>query len=96
MTLLPAKPADAFTMAMGPKSMTEARTAEVYHKESKRHTSDPIEVYFGTGSFWDVQHDLVTAEKNILKRSNKEVTAVAGYAGVKPSKNLKVGDAIDY
>ena len=45
--------------------------------------SDSIPVYFGVGCFWHVQHEFVTAEKSILGRSNKEVTALAGYAGGK-------------
>jgi peptide methionine sulfoxide reductase MsrA len=42
-----------------------------------------IDVYFGCGCFWHVQHELVEAERNILGRSDLELTARAGYAGGK-------------
>jgi peptide methionine sulfoxide reductase MsrA len=42
-----------------------------------------IDVYFGCGCFWHVQHELVEAERNILGRSDLEITARAGYAGGK-------------
>lgn len=41
----------------------------------------PIEVYFGCGCFWHVQHEFVEAERRILGRSDSETTARAGYAG---------------
>mmetsp|Transcript_24643 Transcript_24643/g.58301 ORF Transcript_24643/g.58301 Transcript_24643/m.58301 type:complete len:366 (+) Transcript_24643:94-1191(+) len=40
-----------------------------------------IDVYFGCGCFWHVQHEFVEAEKTILGRSDKQVTSRAGYAG---------------
>jgi peptide methionine sulfoxide reductase MsrA len=43
----------------------------------------PIEVYFGCGCFWHVHHEFVEAERRILKRSDAELTARAGYAGGK-------------
>ena len=43
-----------------------------------------INVYFGCGCFWHVQHEFVEAEKNLLKRSELEYTARAGYAGGRP------------
>jgi len=42
---------------------------------------DLIDVYFGCGCFWHVQHEFVEAEKNILGRPNGDLTARAGYAG---------------
>jgi len=42
-----------------------------------------IEVYFGCGCFWHVQHEFVEAERKILGRTDKELTARAGYAGGK-------------
>lgn len=45
--------------------------------------SELIEVYFGCGCFWHVQHEFVEAERRILKRSDSELTARAGYAGGK-------------
>lgn len=51
-----------------------------------------IEVYFGCGCFWHVQHELVEAERKLLGRTNDlDITARAGYAGGKKgSKNGKV------
>lgn len=52
---------------------------------------DLIEVYFGCGCFWHVQHEFVEAEKRILGRSDLELTSRAGYAGGKGgSKDGKV------
>jgi len=44
---------------------------------------DLIDVYFGCGCFWHVQHEFVEAERRILNRSDEELTARAGYAGGK-------------
>ncbi|KAL7532444.1 hypothetical protein ACHAXR_004627 [Thalassiosira sp. AJA248-18] len=44
---------------------------------------DLIDVYFGCGCFWHVQHEFVEAERNILGRSDDEITSRAGYAGGK-------------
>jgi len=40
-----------------------------------------IDVYFGCGCFWHVQHEFVAAEKKILQRTDSQITARAGYAG---------------
>jgi peptide methionine sulfoxide reductase MsrA len=40
-----------------------------------------IDVYFGCGCFWHVQHEFVEAEKRILNREDSSFTARAGYAG---------------
>ncbi len=42
-----------------------------------------IDVYFGCGCFWHVQHEFVEAERKILGRSDDEITSRAGYAGGK-------------
>jgi len=42
-----------------------------------------VDVYFGCGCFWHVQHEFVEAEKSILGRSPDKVTSRAGYAGGK-------------
>jgi len=42
---------------------------------------DSVDVYFGCGCFWHVQHEFVEAEKTILGRSDNKVTSRAGYAG---------------
>lgn len=42
-----------------------------------------IDVYFGCGCFWHVQHEFIQAERRILNRSDEELTARTGYAGGK-------------
>ena len=42
-----------------------------------------IDVYFGCGCFWHVQHELVEAERKILGRTDDQLTARTGYAGGK-------------
>ena len=44
---------------------------------------DMIDVYFGCGCFWHVQHEFVEAERKFLGRSDEELTARAAYAGGK-------------
>jgi len=40
-----------------------------------------VDVYFGCGCFWHVQHEFVEAEKKILGRKDDQITARSGYAG---------------
>lgn len=40
-------------------------------------------VYFGVGCFWHIQHEFIVGERDILGRSDAELTALAGYAGGK-------------
>ena len=40
-----------------------------------------IGLYFGSGCFWHVQHGLIEAERQILGRSDEDLTAIVGYAG---------------
>lgn len=40
-----------------------------------------IEVYFGCGCFWHVQHEFVEAERKILGRDVIDLSARVGYAG---------------
>jgi len=40
-----------------------------------------IDVYFGCGCFWHVQHEMVEAERRILKRNDETLSARVGYAG---------------
>lgn len=42
---------------------------------------EDIEVYFGCGCFWHVQHEFSEAERTILGRGDMDLTAYAGYAG---------------
>ena len=47
-----------------------------------------IDVYFGCGCFWHVQHEFVVAEQRILGRSDEDLTARAGYAGGRAKDDL--------
>merc|ERR1719445_1274741 len=47
-----------------------------------------IDVYFGCGCFWHVQHEFVEAERKILNRNDLSLTARAGYAGGLDSSKL--------
>ena len=59
--------------------------------ESAAAEDDLIEVYFGCGCFWHVQHEFVEAERRILGRKDSQLTALAGYAGgTSGQKNGKV------
>ena len=44
-------------------------------------TSGLESVYFGVGCFWHIQHEFVAAERDLLGRSDQELTAFTGYAG---------------
>lgn len=58
-------------------------TEEVNTKDSKpfKNMKKDVEVYFGLGCFWHIQHEFVQAERDILGRSDEQLTAQAGYAG---------------
>lgn len=45
--------------------------------------AEEVDVYFGVGCFWHIQHEFVLAEKNILGRSDEQLTSRTGYAGGK-------------
>lgn len=52
---------------------------------------EAVQVYFGCGCFWHVQHEFVEAEKKILGRKDSQLTALTGYAGGNAgAKNGKV------
>jgi peptide methionine sulfoxide reductase MsrA len=38
-------------------------------------------LYFGVGCFWHIQHEMVEAERELLGRSDLQLTSRAGYAG---------------
>jgi hypothetical protein len=38
-------------------------------------------VYFGVGCFWHIQHEFIAAERDLLGRSDRELTSFTGYAG---------------
>jgi len=47
----------------------------------RAEVQDAVDVYFGCGCFWHVQHEFVEAERKILNRKETEYTAFVGYAG---------------
>ena len=57
----------------------DPRVSELYKISSV--ATDLVEVYFGLGCFWHMQHEFVMAEKNFLFRTDDELTSYAGYAG---------------
>ena len=44
-------------------------------------TTDLESVYFGVGCFWHIQHEFIVAERELLGRSDRQLTAFTGYAG---------------
>jgi len=58
-----------------------AATMPLHHSTARAVTEEDIDVYFGCGCFWHVQHEFVEAERRILGRKDSELTALAGYAG---------------
>jgi len=57
----------------------DPRVSELFKISSV--ATDLVEVYFGLGCFWHMQHEFVSAEKNYLFRTDDELTSYAGYAG---------------
>jgi len=55
-----------------------------------------LDVYFGCGCFWHVQHEFVEAERRILGRSDSELTARSGYAGGKAGGTGPDGQKVCY
>ncbi|KAI2507572.1 Peptide methionine sulfoxide reductase [Fragilaria crotonensis] len=45
-------------------------------------TAQPVvDVYFGVGCYWHIQHEFVQAERDLLGRTDPQLTSRAGYAG---------------
>jgi peptide methionine sulfoxide reductase MsrA len=42
---------------------------------------DLVDVYFGVGCYWHIQHEFVQAERDILGRTDLQLTSRTGYAG---------------
>lgn len=75
-------------LATGPRPLTSRRAVlagalalPAAAGTARAAGDDLIDVYFGCGCFWHVQHEFVEAERRILGRSDSELTAFAGYAG---------------
>jgi peptide methionine sulfoxide reductase MsrA len=62
---------------------TLATASALFSQPSIAADDELINVWFGCGCFWHVQHEFVEAERKILGRSDQELTARAGYAGGK-------------
>jgi len=43
--------------------------------------SDLVDVYFGVGCYWHIQHEFVETERKLLSRADNELTSRTGYAG---------------
>eukprot|EP00607_Mallomonas_marina_P002841 CAMPEP_0182427134 /NCGR_PEP_ID=MMETSP1167-20130531/14948_1 /TAXON_ID=2988 /ORGANISM="Mallomonas Sp, Strain CCMP3275" /LENGTH=271 /DNA_ID=CAMNT_0024609109 /DNA_START=126 /DNA_END=941 /DNA_ORIENTATION=+ len=64
-----------------PQEIRAEQQVSFQMSSSATTTNGNIPVYFGVGCFWHVQHEFVQAEKNILGRSDEQLTSTAGYAG---------------
>ena len=60
---------------------TNPNTIVIANTATNLLDSKDIDVYFGVGCFWHVQHEFVSAENKILGRDNDHLTSRAGYAG---------------
>ncbi|KAJ1451726.1 hypothetical protein M885DRAFT_583060 [Pelagophyceae sp. CCMP2097] len=63
------------------RSLVAALPAAALLPRNARAADELVDVYFGCGCFWHVQHELVEAERRILGRSDAELTARTAYAG---------------
>jgi len=50
-------------------------------KENAFAEDELVDVYFGVGCFWHVQHEFIEAEARLLGRKGSEFTTRTGYAG---------------
>jgi hypothetical protein len=65
-----------------PIETTLSPTTTSTSSSSSSSSNLPLEsVYFGVGCFWHIQHEFVTAERDLLGRSDRELTSSTGYAG---------------
>ena len=69
--------------ALSPESIQLSRAPDDPAALSTGNDEQLLEVYFGCGCFWHVQHEFVMAEQRILGRVRTECTARTGYAGGK-------------
>ena len=76
---------DFFKNALG--ASAAAFLANTSPRPASANDDKLTNVYFGVGCFWHIQHEFVEAERHLLKRSDSELTSLAGYAG-----GTKVGD----
>jgi len=62
-----------------------ARSCLLLAVPGKGTDAEHVQLYFGAGCFWHIQHVFVEAEKSLLKRNESSFTAFAGYAGATAS-----------
>ena len=43
--------------------------------------AEQVDLYFGLGCFWHMQHYFVEGERSVLHRGDRQLNSVAGYAG---------------
>eukprot|EP01035_Chromulina_nebulosa_P017363 gene17363-22911_t len=43
--------------------------------------SPQVSLYFGVGCFWHVQHEFISWERELLSRSDDQLSSIVGYAG---------------
>ena len=65
-------------MNMNP-SWSEA--AAMDDDSNSNSNNDLVDVYFGVGCYWHIQHEFVEAERTLLNRSDSQLTSRTGYAG---------------
>jgi len=63
------------------QSSAKTKTLVVSQAKSSLSGDTLIDIYFGVGCFWHVQHEFVLAERDILDRKDTGLTSRAGYAG---------------
>jgi hypothetical protein len=70
----------ASTLGTGGPSMV-VRAEDIIPATATTPVTDVESVYFGVGCFWHIQHEFIVAERELLGRSDRELTAFTGYAG---------------
>lgn len=61
---------------------TSLLNADDSHRSLAEETAQSeVDVYFGVGCYWHIQHEFVQAERSILGRTDPQLTSRAGYAG---------------
>ena len=93
LVLAAAMSSDAFGLGVGKhlqqmaklgRGTMAAATLAVAMAVTPVHAAAPgsdVNVYFGVGCFWHVQHEFVETEKKVLTRDDNHITSKAGYAG---------------
>lgn len=67
--------------ATGAAALGLSSASPAYAEASSEEADALVDVYFGCGCFWHVQHEFIEAERRILGRKDEELTSLTGYAG---------------